>query len=187
MIPVRLGSKRVPKKNLRMILGKPLVAYIIDAVKEAGVFDKIYVNSEADIFGEIAKQHGVDFYRRDPRFSSDQSINDEFALDFITNVECDICVQALATSPLVTGQEIAAFVRSMVDDKFDTLISVVRHQIAAVYQDKAINFSRTEGHRSSQEMDPVYSYATVLMMRSSPAISHFHLPRKIYHHSFQSG
>ena len=56
MIPARLGSKRVPKKNLRLILGKPLIAYIIEAAKASNAFDEIYINSEADIFGEIAEE-----------------------------------------------------------------------------------------------------------------------------------
>ena len=163
MIPARLGSKRVPKKNLRLILGKPLIAYIIEAAKKSGAFDEIYLNSEAEIFGEIAREYGIKFYHRDPKFATDKTINDEFALDFIENVECDICVQLLPTSPLVTPEEIKAFVDGMIEGGFETYVSVARHQIAAIYQDGPVNFSRTERHRSSQEMDPVYSYATVFM------------------------
>jgi CMP-N-acetylneuraminic acid synthetase/mannose-6-phosphate isomerase-like protein (cupin superfamily) len=163
MIPARLGSKRVPKKNLRLILGKPLVAYILEAAKASGVFDEIYLNSEAEIFKEIADEYGVKFYHRDEKLSTDKTINDEFALDFIENVPCDICVQLLPTSPLVKPQEIKAFVDGMIEGHYETYISVVRHQIAAIFREAPINFSRTERHRSSQEMDPVYSYATVFM------------------------
>ena len=59
MIPVRLGSKRVPNKNLRLLGNKPLVAHIIEAAKEANVFDEIVINSESDIFKEIADEYGV--------------------------------------------------------------------------------------------------------------------------------
>lgn len=163
MIPARLGSKRVPKKNLRLILGKPLIAYIIEAAKASGVFDEIYINSEAEIFSEIAEEYGVKFYKRDPIFSSDKSINDEFALDFINNVQADIVFQLLPTSPLVTGDEIKSFVEGMLKGKFETYVSVVRHQIACIYDQKPVNFTLTEKHRSSQEMTPVYSYGTVSM------------------------
>ena len=61
MIPVRLGSKRIPNKNLRLLGNKPLVAYIIEAAIKADVFDEIYINSESDIFKEIAEQYGVKF------------------------------------------------------------------------------------------------------------------------------
>ena len=163
MIPARLGSKRVPKKNLRLILGKPLISYAIEAAKQSGVFDEIYVNSEADIFGEIAKQCGVRFYKRSEDLSSDSTINDEFLNDFIQKVPCDVCIQLLPTSPLVSPEEIRSFVEKMASEKLDTLVSVERHQIASIYDGQAINFLKEEAHRSSQEMEPVYSYATVLM------------------------
>jgi CMP-N,N'-diacetyllegionaminic acid synthase len=163
MIPARLGSKRVPRKNLRLILGKPLISYAIEAAKESGIFDEIYVNSESDILGEIATQHGVRFYKRDAKLSDDKTINDEFLFDFVQNVPSDICVQLLPTSPLITPVEIRDFVEKIVADNFDTLVSVERHQIASIYEGNPINFQKEETHRSSQEMKPVYSYATVLM------------------------
>ena len=61
MIPARLGSKRVPKKNVRLLDGIPMISYIIRATKAAGCFDEIYVNSESDLIGEIAMNEGVEF------------------------------------------------------------------------------------------------------------------------------
>lgn len=163
MIPARLGSKRVPRKNLRLILGKPLISYAIEAAKQSGVFDEIYVNSEADVLGDIATESGVRFYKRKEKLCDDKTINDEFLHDFVRNVPSDICVQLLPTSPLIRPEEIRAFVERMVAEELDTLVSVERHQIASIYDGQAINFHKDEAHRSSQEMKPVYSYATVLM------------------------
>lgn len=163
MIPARLGSQRVVKKNLRLLNGKPLISYIIEASIKSGVFDKIYINSEADIFSEIAEQHGVKFYKRPEHLSYNKAINDEFALDFIKNVKGDIIVQLLPTSPLITPQEIKEFVLEMVKSNYDTLVSVENHQIACIYDGKPINFDILEPHRSSQSMIQVQSYATVLM------------------------
>ena len=42
MIPARMGSKRIPKKNIRLLNGKPLIQYAIDAAKEADCFDEIW-------------------------------------------------------------------------------------------------------------------------------------------------
>ena len=71
MIPARLGSKRVLNKNLRLINGKPLIGYIIDAVKKAGVFDEIYLNSEAEVMRSIADDYGIKFYKRPDHLSTD--------------------------------------------------------------------------------------------------------------------
>ena len=56
MIPARLGSKRVLKKNLRIIGNQPLISYIIDIVKTCKIFDEIYLNSESEIFRNIADE-----------------------------------------------------------------------------------------------------------------------------------
>lgn len=163
MIPARLGSQRVPKKNLRLLHGKPLITYSIEAAKAAGCFDAIYVNSEADVFGEIARDSGVLFYKRPPALASGTTINDEFALDFVQNVQGDVLVQLLPTSPLITPEEISRFVDEVARGKWDTLVSVVDHQIACIYDGRPVNFKLMEPHRSSQTMKPVQSYATVLM------------------------
>ena len=163
MIPARLGSQRVIKKNLRLLGDKPLISYSIEAAKQSGVFDEIYVNSEADIFGEIAAEYGVLFYQRPIELSSNEAINDSFAFDFMNKIGGDILVQLLPTSPLITANEIGDFVRYMLAGGYDTLVSVENHQIACVYKGQPINFRLTEPHKSSQTMVPVQSYATVLM------------------------
>ena len=45
MIPARFGSTRLKMKNLALIAGKPMISYAITAAKEAGVFNKIFINS----------------------------------------------------------------------------------------------------------------------------------------------
>lgn len=163
MIPARLGSQRVPKKNLRLLNGKPLISYIIEAAKNSACFDEIYVNSEADIIGEIANNLGVSFYKRPAELASNTTINDEFAFDFMQNIKGDILVQLLPTSPLTTPDEIVQFVEAMKNGKWDTLVSVINHQIACVHDGKPVNFKCMEPHKSSQNMIPVQSYASVMM------------------------
>ena len=163
MIPARLGSKRIIKKNLRLINGKPLISYIIETVKRCKAFDEIYLNSEAMIFKEIADEYGIAFYKRPEEFSTDLSTNDEFALDFISKVSGDILIQVLPTSPLITTEEINSFTREMIDMNYDTLISVENVQIACVYNEKPINFEKLKINPPSQTMTPVQAYATVLM------------------------
>lgn len=163
MIPARLRSQRVLKKNLRLLNGKPLISYVIEASLTSEVFDEIYINSEADIFAEIAKEYKIKFYKRPEELASDKAINDEFAFDFVKNIKGDILVQLLPTSPLITPEEIKGFVLEMINSGYDTLVSVENHQIACIYKGKPINFDLFECHKSSQGMIPVQSYATVLM------------------------
>ncbi len=163
MVPARIGSKRVPKKNLRLIDGKPLIGYILETLKKVTVLDEIYLNADDVIFGKIAKDYGVKFYHRDKQFSTDKSTNDEFALDFMENVEGDILLQILPTSPLITVKEIEEFTQNMIEKDLETLISVEHKQIACLYENKTLNFDKYKKNPPSQEMEPVKAYATVLM------------------------
>ncbi len=169
MIPARLGSKRVPKKNLRLINGKPLITYVIETAKDAGVFDAIYINSEADVFGDMAKEWDVSFYRRPADLACDTATNDEFALDFMANVDGDVLIQVLPTSPLLTVSDLRNFTRTMIEEDFDSLISVEAKQIACVYKDQPINFDKYKVNPPSQTMSPVQAYATALMGWTYPS------------------
>ena len=115
MIPARLGSKRVLKKNLRLLNGRPLISYNIETAVKSGLFDDVYVNSESDIFSEIAYRYGAKFYKRPEKFSTDSANNDQFAYDFIDNTDGDILIQILPTSPLISSKEIKGFVNYMIE------------------------------------------------------------------------
>lgn len=163
MIPARLGSKRIPKKNIRLLNNKPLVKYCIDAAKESGCFDEIYLNSESDILGNIAKDSSILFYKRPESMSTDEATNDHFANDFLLNVECDAVIQILPTSPFISPQEIREFVDKFKSGQHDTLISVSDQQIECMYDGEAINFDQKKITPPSQEVIPVRAYACSLM------------------------
>lgn len=60
IIPARAGSKRVPKKNIRRFLGKPLIAYAIAQALESPVIDRVIVDTDSEEVARIAKKHGAD-------------------------------------------------------------------------------------------------------------------------------
>src|SRR3989338_7837812 len=141
MSPARLGSKRVKNKNLRLLDGKPLVAHVVSAAKEAQVFSDVYINSEADIFSEIANQYGVKFYKRPLEFASDDATNDMFVQDFIDHTPCDIIIQINPTSPFISAQIIRQFVQTMIENDYDTLHSVKEEQIEGLFKGNPLNFN----------------------------------------------
>jgi len=74
----RGGSKGIPRKNVINIAGKPLIAYTIDAAKNAGVFDRVFVNTDDKEIAEVAKKYGaeVPFLRPDKFALSDTKVLD---------------------------------------------------------------------------------------------------------------
>lgn len=60
IIPARGGSKRIPRKNIKLFHGKPMIAYSIEAAKASGCFDKVIVSTDDQEIAEVAKQYGAD-------------------------------------------------------------------------------------------------------------------------------
>lgn len=71
IIPVRSGSKRIPKKNIKLFLGKPLVYYAIDAAIKSKLFDKIIVSTDSEEIALISNQFGAETPFLRPKFLSD--------------------------------------------------------------------------------------------------------------------
>lgn len=163
MIPARMGSQRVKQKNIRLLNGKPLISHIVDTAVKSQVFDEIYINSESEIFKETAEYYKIKFYKRSEHLSSNTATNDDFVLDFIKNVDGDLLVQLLCTSPFITVEEIVSFVQEIKDKNLDTLISVKNEQIECVYDGKPINFDDKGQTLPSQELKPIQAYACGIM------------------------
>ena len=59
IIPARGGSKRIPRKNIKPFMGKPIMAYSIEAALQSGLFDEVMVSTEDEEIAEIARQYGA--------------------------------------------------------------------------------------------------------------------------------
>ena len=60
IIPARGGSKRIPRKNIKLFHGKPIIAYSIEAAKKSGCFDKIIVSTDDQEIADIAIKYGAE-------------------------------------------------------------------------------------------------------------------------------
>ena len=59
IIPARIGSKRIPKKNIKNFLGKPIIAYTISAVTKSNLFDEIIVSTDHKSIADISIKYGA--------------------------------------------------------------------------------------------------------------------------------
>ena len=72
IITARGGSKRIPRKNIKPFLGKPIIAYSIDAALKSEMFDTVMVSTDDAEIAEIAKQYGAEV----PFMRSEATSND---------------------------------------------------------------------------------------------------------------
>ena len=139
-IPARLGSQRVKKKNLRAIGGRPLIEYAIVAAKSSRLIDEVFVNSESNLIGDVAKKLGVSFYKRSEHLATDSATSDEFNFDFLSNVETDLLVMVNPVAPLVSAELIDDMIEHLIHHKLDTLIPVREERLHSFLGGTPINF-----------------------------------------------
>ena len=154
MIPARLGSKRIPKKNIRQLDGKPLLAYAVDLAKACGHLSEVWVNSESDILGRLAIERGAMFHKRPDALSTDMATNQEFTAEFLTNHDCDFVVMVNSTSPLAKPEVLNEFCNMVKTDSFDTILSVVDEYAECFYKGQPINFP-LDKKINSQDLAPI--------------------------------
>jgi len=154
-IPARLGSKRIEQKNLRLLSGKPLITYAIDAAKQATTLSEIYVNSESDIIGKIALDNGVKFYKRDSLLSTDTATSDQFNYDFIKGTNADVLVMINPVSPLIEAEDIDNVVNFFLRNDYDTVITTREEKLQAFCNNKPINFNPHAMLPRTQDIPPI--------------------------------
>lgn len=130
IIPARGGSKGVPKKNIRLLCGKPLIQYTIEAALESGIFEKVIVSTDSMEIKEIAENCGawVPFLRPE-EISGDMVSSDDVimhALYFLENKGqvCDEVCKLQPTSPLRNAGHIAKAYEMFKEKNADFVVSV---------------------------------------------------------------
>jgi len=158
MIPARLGSERVPKKTLRMLGGKPLLVHTIEAALNSNAFREVYVNSEAEVFRQVAESHGAKCYQQPLELSTNKVTNDQFVLDFIEHVACDVVVQLNPTSPFIETEDMMRALAMFDNGGADTVLAVKEVQIAGVFKGRPLNFDPMKPMPQSQDLTPFFVF-----------------------------
>lgn len=132
VIPARGGSKGIPKKNIALLNGKPLIGYTIEAAFKSNIFSDIFVNTDSDIISDICKSitKDISIYKRDHSLSSDDSTILSVLQDFVSNKELDLVNDTITllqpTSPLRTADDIRSAHQLWNASNAETLVSVVK-------------------------------------------------------------
>lgn len=108
IIPARGGSKRIPGKNIKDFLGKPIIAYSIQAALDSKLFDEVMVSTDDDEIAEVALKYGakIPFMRSSNNSGDHSTIVDvlEEVVGNYDNIENICCI--LPTAPLVSSRAI---------------------------------------------------------------------------------
>lgn len=172
MIPARIGSKRLKRKNLALINGKPMIAYSVLAAKQSGVFDRIVINSDSEVFQVISDEYGVEFYKRPEHLGSSETKSDDVVLDFMNNHPSDVVAWVNSISPLQNGEIIRDVIQHFLEENLDSLITVKNEQVHCAYQGNPVNFDVSGKFSQTQDLEPVQPFVySIMMWRTKPFVN----------------
>lgn len=130
VIPARGGSRRVPGKNIRELLGRPAIAYTIDAALECALFERVIVTTDSESIAEVALRCGADVpFLRPAALADDQtpvSAATADALDRVGGSAFEHVAQLMPNCPLRTGDDLRASYDRFVESGSVSQISVAR-------------------------------------------------------------
>ncbi len=129
VIPARGGSKRIPRKNIKLFHGKPMIAYSIEAALKSGCFDKVIVSTDDHEIAEVAKRYGAEVpFMRPAGISDDYATTMDVmhhAVDWCENSDCsvdDVCC-LYATAPFVTSEFLQLGLKKLNEEKCEFVFS----------------------------------------------------------------
>ena len=154
MIPARMGSQRLPQKNLADFHGSPLIVHAIRKCFATKLFDEVWVNSEHPDFGPIAEAEGAQFHQRPEELGNNNATSEQFIAEFLEKRDCTFVYQVHSIAPLLSTADLTRFVAEMQTDKHDALMSVVDENLECLYKGEPVNFTFAE-KTNSQDLTPV--------------------------------
>lgn len=139
IIPARSGSKGLKDKNIKLLNGKPLMAYTIEAAVESQVFDKIVVSTDSPAYAEIAEECGAEVpFLRPEHLAGDEVATSDVIIDLLARQKKDgfvfDCFMLLQpTSPLRTSEDIKKAINLMQEKDANAVIGLCETDHSPLY------------------------------------------------------
>ncbi|MGB0897270.1 MAG: pseudaminic acid cytidylyltransferase [Flavobacteriaceae bacterium] len=168
IIPARGGSKRIPRKNIKLFLGKPIIAYSITAALESNLFDEVMVSTEDEAIANLAQEYGAKVpFKRSQTTASDYATTAEVLLEVIQAYEkqghfFDIGCCIYPTAPFVTSTLLQKGLSHLEKEKYDTVFPVlpfsfpIQRAVKINSQNRVAMFQPEHLTTRSQDLEPAY-------------------------------
>jgi pseudaminic acid cytidylyltransferase len=132
IITARGGSKRIPKKNIKYFLDKPIIQYSIEAAINSNCFDEVMVSTDDDEIAKIAASFGAKIpFKRSVETSNDHSTTAEVLIEVLNEYkkigkEFNYCCCIYPTAPFITKEKLNDAFNKLIKTGAETLVPVVK-------------------------------------------------------------
>jgi len=181
IIPARGGSKGLPGKNIKKLSGKPLIAYSIEAAKNASSIDKVIVSTDSEEIAKVAREYGAEVpFMRPSHLAEDTSLAidnynytvDRYKQDFGVGFN-DFCVLQ-PTSPLRSSSDIDSAINMFYEKNADSVISYCEEHHPVSWHkyleddNRVINVFSDDALQNRQDIRPTfYPNGAIYIFKSS--------------------
>ncbi len=130
VIPARGGSKGIPNKNIKNLLGQPLISYSITEAHKSIYIDRVVVSTDSLLISEVSKNFGADVVIRPENISGDKSSSEEALLHTLNELKMlenyipDIILFIQCTSPLTISEDMDGLLQKLIEENADSALSV---------------------------------------------------------------
>lgn len=173
IIPARGGSKRIPRKNIRTFMGRPIIAYPIRAALASGQFDEVMVSTDDEEVAGISTGLGATVpFLRSAAASGDSATTRDVMLEVLGEYskrgkEFDRLCCIYPCAPLLTAEILRETCRRFVESDADLLMPVVRYSFPVqralkIGADGLLEYREpSEANRRSQDLEPTFHDAGI--------------------------
>ncbi|MBA4240165.1 MAG: pseudaminic acid cytidylyltransferase [Sphingobacteriaceae bacterium] len=167
IITARGGSKRIPRKNIKDFLGKPIIVYSIETALNSGLFDYVMVSTDDDEIAEVAKHYGAEVpFMRSKQTADDFTGTAEVVVEVLNDLQkkgkqFDNACCIYPTAPFISKETLIKAYQLLIHEKFDSVFPVCQFSYP-IQRALEINHSKTtmvdpeNMNKRSQDLKPRY-------------------------------
>lgn len=128
LIPLRGGSKSIPKKNIKPLAGKILSAWTLEAAAECPEINTVYVSTDSGEIADSVQSLDLDIkvIMRPDKYATDEASTESVMMHFMSQVDFDLLVTIQATSPLLTCSDLGNAIVQFRLQRLESMLSAVR-------------------------------------------------------------
>ena len=156
VIPVRSGSKRLPKKNYKSFNSRTLAEIARDKCLASGIFDKVIISSDDPFFEELVNSNEVEFIQRNENLAGDNATTD-IVVDFFFEEfpSCESILWVNSVSPLQSIEDIKNCGLRLNNPEVDCVMAVNTLYQHCCIANKPLNFEPNNAFEKTQDLEPI--------------------------------